>query len=114
MGNGGPAPEGVTNKIFENTKTIKEYFIAEGLPDVMLNPQTLEKIKNLCYMQHLDHIADLCIQVDISAIGISNFSGPDGQFDVDVFDSASDYVKLMKYDTTIDLYFSCHIITSTK
>ncbi|KAI3744373.1 hypothetical protein L1987_57452 [Smallanthus sonchifolius] len=67
MENGGPAPEGITDKIFENTKTIKEYFIAEGLPDV-----------------------------DISAIGISNFSGPDGQFDVDVFDSSSDYVKLMK------------------
>ncbi|KAD7116601.1 hypothetical protein E3N88_03869 [Mikania micrantha] len=67
MGNGGPAPEGITDKIFENTKTIKEYFIAEGLPDV-----------------------------DISAIGVSNFSGPDGQFDVDVFDSASDYVKLLK------------------
>ncbi|KAJ9563575.1 hypothetical protein OSB04_008735 [Centaurea solstitialis] len=69
MGNGGPAPEGVTDKIFENTKTIKEYFIAEGLPDV-----------------------------NISAVGISNFSGPDGQFDVDVFDSADDYVKLLNYD----------------
>lgn len=37
------------------------------------------------------------LQVDISKIGVSSFSGPDGQFDVDVFDSASDYVKLMKY-----------------
>ena len=37
------------------------------------------------------------LQVDISKIGLSNFTGPDGQFDVDVFDSASDYVKLMKY-----------------
>lgn len=36
-------------------------------------------------------------QVDISAIGITSFSGPEGQFDVDVFDSATDYVKLMKY-----------------
>lgn len=35
-------------------------------------------------------------QVDISAIGITNFTGPEGQFDVEVFDSASDYVKLMK------------------
>lgn len=67
MENGGPAPEGVTDKIFENTKTIKEYFIAEGLPDV-----------------------------DISKTGVSTFQGPNGQFDVDVFDSASDYVKLMK------------------
>lgn len=34
MENGGPAPEGITDKIFENTKTIKEYLIAEDLPDV--------------------------------------------------------------------------------
>ncbi|KAF5939250.1 hypothetical protein HYC85_023509 [Camellia sinensis] len=69
MDNGGPAPEGITDKIFENTKTIKEYLIAEDLPDV-----------------------------DISAIGITSFTGPEGQFDVDVFDSASDYVNLMNYD----------------
>ncbi|KAL1556547.1 Phosphoglucomutase-1, variant 2 [Salvia divinorum] len=67
MENGGPAPEGITDKIYSNTTTIKEYLIAEGLPDV-----------------------------DISKIGLGNFTGPDGQFDVDVFDSASDYVKLMK------------------
>lgn len=36
------------------------------------------------------------IQVDISTIGVTNFSGPDGPFDVEVFNSASDYVKLMK------------------
>lgn len=34
MENGGPAPEGITDRIFENTKTIKEYLIAEDLPDV--------------------------------------------------------------------------------
>ncbi|KAJ9554267.1 hypothetical protein OSB04_018312 [Centaurea solstitialis] len=67
MENGGPAPEGITDKIYENTKTIKEYLIAEGLPEV-----------------------------DISATGVSSFSGPEGQFDVEVFDAASDYVKLMK------------------
>uniref|UniRef100_A0A5B6YHM3 phosphoglucomutase (alpha-D-glucose-1,6-bisphosphate-dependent) n=1 Tax=Davidia involucrata TaxID=16924 RepID=A0A5B6YHM3_DAVIN len=67
MENGGPAPEAITDKIYENTKTIKEYLIAEDLPDV-----------------------------DISKIGITSFAGPEGQFDVDVFDSASDYVKLMK------------------
>ncbi|KAA8529028.1 hypothetical protein F0562_033484 [Nyssa sinensis] len=67
MENGGPAPEAITDNIYENTKTIKEYLIAEDLPDV-----------------------------DISEIGITSFSGPEGQFDVDVFDSASDYVKLMK------------------
>lgn len=67
MENGGPAPEAITDKIYENTKSIKEYIIAEDLPDV-----------------------------DISAIGITNFTGPEGQFDVEVFDSAFDYVKLMK------------------
>ncbi|GAB4828743.1 Phosphoglucomutase-1 [Ancistrocladus abbreviatus] len=67
MENGGPAPEGVTNKIYENTTTMKEYLIAEDLPDV-----------------------------DISTIGTASFSGPDGQFDVEVFDSADTYVKLMK------------------
>ena len=35
MENGGPAPEGVTDKIYENTTTIKEYLIAEDLPDVL-------------------------------------------------------------------------------
>ncbi|CAH2049043.1 unnamed protein product [Thlaspi arvense] len=68
MENGGPAPEGITDKIFENTKVIKEYLMAD-LPDV-----------------------------DISTIGITNFTGPEGLFDVDVFDSATDYVKLMNYD----------------
>ncbi|KAL2899899.1 Phosphoglucomutase cytoplasmic, partial [Bienertia sinuspersici] len=32
MENGGPAPEGATDKIYENTTTIKEYLIAEDLP----------------------------------------------------------------------------------
>ncbi|XWS22858.1 hypothetical protein CRYUN_Cryun29cG0072100 [Craigia yunnanensis] len=67
MENGGPAPEAITDKIFENTKTIREYMIAEDLPNV-----------------------------DISAIGVTSFGGPEGQFNVEVFDSASDYVKLMK------------------
>lgn len=30
MSNGGPAPEGVTNQIFEVTKTISEYYVVEG------------------------------------------------------------------------------------
>lgn len=37
------------------------------------------------------------LQVDISTIAVSSFSGPEGQFDIDVFDSTSDYIKLMKY-----------------
>ena len=36
MENGGPAPEAITDKIFENTKTITEYLIAEDLPNVCL------------------------------------------------------------------------------
>ncbi|KAJ6721288.1 hypothetical protein OIU85_024383 [Salix viminalis] len=50
MENGGPAPEGITDQIYENTKTIKEYLTAD-LPDV-----------------------------DITAIGVTSFSGHDGQF----------------------------------
>ncbi|VVA94844.1 unnamed protein product [Arabis nemorensis] len=67
MENGGPAPESITDKIYENTKTIKEYPIAEDLPSV-----------------------------DISVVGKTSFEGPEGKFDVEVFDSADDYVKLMK------------------
>jgi len=35
MSNGAPAPEGVTEKIYQITKTIKEYKIAD-IPDVLL------------------------------------------------------------------------------
>jgi hypothetical protein len=38
----------------------------------------------------------ICIQVDISTTGVTSFGGPEGKFDVEVFDSANDYVKLMK------------------
>ena len=34
MENGGPAPEAITDKIFANTKIIKEYLLAEDLLDV--------------------------------------------------------------------------------
>lgn len=67
MENGGPALEAITDKIYAYTKTIKEYLIAEDLPDV-----------------------------DISVVGVTHFNGPEGDFDVDVFDSTNDYVKLMK------------------
>ena len=36
------------------------------------------------------------MQVDISTVGNTSFSGPDGSFDVEVFDATDDYVKLMK------------------
>nr|KYP61556.1 Phosphoglucomutase, cytoplasmic [Cajanus cajan] len=35
-------------------------------------------------------------RVDITTAGVTNFTGPEGPFDVEVFDSASDYIKLMK------------------
>jgi hypothetical protein len=38
----------------------------------------------------------LLLQVDISVAGVTSFSGPEGPFDVDVFDSSVDYIKLMK------------------
>jgi phosphoglucomutase len=65
--NGGPALEGLTDKIYSNTKTISAYLTTEGLPDV-----------------------------DISSIGTTTFEGPDGAFEVDVFSATEDYVKLMK------------------
>ncbi|KAE8710293.1 Phosphoglucomutase [Hibiscus syriacus] len=36
----------------------------------------------------------------ISTTGVANFTGPEGQFDVEVFDSANDHVKLMKFFVT--------------
>lgn len=50
------------------------------------------------------------LQVDISTIGVSSFAGPEGQFDVDVFDSASDYVKLMKYVSSWDSLITFHFL----
>ncbi|KAK9935460.1 hypothetical protein M0R45_022563 [Rubus argutus] len=66
MENGGPAPESITNKIYENTTQIKEYLTVD-LPEV-----------------------------DITKPGVTTFEVEGGTFTVDVFDSASDYVKLMK------------------
>eukprot|EP00250_Pteridium_aquilinum_P007490 c17197_g1_i2 orf=266-2014(+) len=65
--NGGPALEALTDKIYSITKTIKEYYVADGVRDV-----------------------------DISKCGTSIFDGPDGPFSVVVFDATEDYVKLMK------------------
>lgn len=66
MGNGGPAPESITNKIYENTTQIKEYLTVD-LPEV-----------------------------DIAKPGVTSFKVEGGTFTVDVFDSASDYVKLLE------------------
>lgn len=65
--NGGPALEALTDNIYAITKTIKEYYVADGIPDV-----------------------------DIAKCGTCTFSGPNGPFGVVVFDATEDYVKLMK------------------
>lgn len=41
--------------------------------------------------------------MDISTTGVSSFEGPKGKFDVDVFDSTSDYLKLLKYECFSDV-----------
>ncbi|XP_072047752.1 phosphoglucomutase-1-like [Amphiura filiformis] len=64
--NGGPAPEGVTNKIFELTKTLTEYRIC---PD---------------------------INMDIGQIGNKDFTVDGNAFTVEIVDSVEDYLGLMK------------------
>lgn len=98
MENGGPAPESVTDKIYQNTTTINEYLIAEELPDVWCLSLFFQMfgIYTFIWTNRRISIFDFP-QVDISTIAVSSFSGPEGQFDVDVFDSTSDYIKLMKY-----------------
>jgi phosphoglucomutase len=70
--NGGPAPERLTNAIYEGTKIISEYKLIDGLPEV-----------------------------DISATGSHTFmvqhaDGRFGQFTVEVIDPIEDYLKLVK------------------
>ena len=105
MGNGGPAPESITNKIYENTTQIKEYFTVD-LPEVLLT------WVQVCYIAILssplnyfifvfstygnDRASYVSAQVDITKPGITSFEVEGGTFTVDVFDSASDYVKLLK------------------
>lgn len=64
--NGGPAPDNVTNKIFEITKTLQCYKI---IPDINVD---------------IDKVQSISIEVD---------SRP---FTVDIIDSVNDYVELMK------------------
>lgn len=67
--NGGPAPESVTNQIFENTKTIRAYNIATDFPEI-----------------------------DISKIGTTTVESGDKsrQVTIQVFDCAEDHVNLLK------------------
>jgi len=65
--NGGPAPEKVTNLVFEKTKTIKQYQICEGIPDI-----------------------------DLSKPGMYNLGTADKPFQVEVFPCVEDHVGLLK------------------
>ncbi|CAK9022827.1 Phosphoglucomutase [Durusdinium trenchii] len=65
VSNGGPAPEGVTAKIFDNTKTISSYKTVEGMADV-----------------------------DLATCGVTAVEVLDG-FTVEVVDSTTNYVELM-------------------
>ncbi|XP_034834687.1 phosphoglucomutase [Maniola hyperantus] len=64
--NGGPAPDGTTNEIYQLTTAIKEYKI---VPD---------------------------IQCNIDEIGVSRYKVEDREFVVEVIDSVKDYVEYMK------------------
>lgn len=51
----------------------------------------------ICQRIHPFLIDAFCIlQVDLSSLANTSFSGPNGPFDVEVFDSSETYVKLMK------------------
>lgn len=64
--NGGPAPDALTNKMYELSTKIKEYKIVDG------------------------------INVDLNQIGSSKFDVDGKAFVVDVIDSVANYVELMK------------------
>lgn len=64
--NGGPAPDAVTNKIYDITKVLKSYKIASG------------------------------IEIDISKIQSTDVQVDGRNFNVEVIDSVNDYVQLMK------------------
>nr|CAD7446098.1 unnamed protein product [Timema bartmani] len=66
ISNGGPAPDNVTNQIFDLSKNIKEYSI---VPD---------------------------LKVDFSKIGKQMFTVDGNPFTVEVIDSVEDYLQLMK------------------
>ncbi|KAK0730565.1 phosphoglucomutase 2 [Lasiosphaeris hirsuta] len=77
LANGGPAPESVTNKIFEASKTLTEYKIA-SIPDI-----------------------------NISTLGTKTY----GSLEVEVVDSTTDYVDMLKDIFDFDLinkFFAAH------
>ena len=64
--NGGPAPESVTNNIYELSKTLTQYKIVKGLT------------------------------ADVSRVGVQKFEVSGSEFVVEVIDSVEDYLSLMK------------------
>lgn len=64
--NGGPAPDQVTNKIYQLSTEIKQYKTVDGL------------------------------EIDISKIGMNNYTVNGKPFVVEIIDSVADYVRLMK------------------
>jgi phosphoglucomutase len=66
INNGGPAPESITNKMYEITKTISSYKIVPN------------------------------IKVDIDTIGTNKFLIEGKTFEVDVIDCCNDYVEMVK------------------
>lgn len=64
--NGGPAPESVTNKMFEQACSLTQYSIDTELPEV----------------------------VNIGEIGVQSFD--DGKFTVEIIDSTKDYMDMLK------------------
>ncbi|KNE55571.1 hypothetical protein AMAG_01462 [Allomyces macrogynus ATCC 38327] len=57
VSNGGPAPEGITNKIYDFTKTLKEYAIMEDLPEVDLSEIGTHQAGDL-EVEVVDSVAD--------------------------------------------------------
>lgn len=64
--NGGPAPDHVTNKIYELSTGISQFKTVEGL------------------------------EIDVTKLGVNNYTVDGKPFVVDVIDSVTDYVQLMK------------------
>lgn len=64
--NGGPAPDQVTNKIYQLSTELKEYKIVDGL------------------------------EIDLSKIGVNEYNINGKQFVVNVLDCVEDYVRLME------------------
>jgi phosphoglucomutase len=87
VSNGGPAPENVTDKIFEKTKTISEYKVIK-----------LEPVSYSCVALTAPRLS-VHSQVDLSKIGETTY----GPLKVEIIDSVADYVELLKSIFDFDL-----------